>query len=164
MQTIFPRDWLFLGYSQVKAVSTKMSVTNYQSACHVVYIYICIFLFFCFCRTSTEMTLVTLMIRTLCCCRENSQQNIHPCRRFYQCASQNRVRVVSMRTNQVYNNHVIWITYIHFHQNSEKFTNLHAQGFIIDPINITLETQNKKRLSSGVELTAPLLDKMEVSS
>jgi len=34
--------------------------------------------------------------------------------------------------------------YINFHQNYESVTNLHVRVFIKDPINITLETQNKK--------------------
>jgi len=87
------------------------------------------------------MTTVTFIIRLLgyCkICKENSQvdsrMNTH---------AEGSIRVylktVSVLflqgTNQVYNNHVIWVTWINFHQNSDMLTNLHAQGFIIDPIN-----------------------------
>lgn len=48
------------------------------------------------------------------------------------------LKVVSAKTSQVYNSNVIWTTY-DFHQNSNKITNLHARGFIIDYNKITLE-------------------------
>jgi len=65
--------------------------------------------------------------------------------KFYHCAPHICVRVASTRTSQLYNNHIIRITYINFHQNSDQVTNLHVHVFIKDPINITLETQNKKK-------------------
>jgi hypothetical protein len=101
---------------------------------------------FCFrcCGTNTKITSVTMIIIPVWCCKickENahvdSRMDIHAVGSISV-----HLKVVSAKTSQVYNNNVIWITY-DCHRNSNKITNLHAQGFIIDSNKITLEKQKQ---------------------